>query len=49
LKRKEVAIGAYDATAIKWPIHFKMENLKFAPLGFGEEMEPKEILEKHMS
>jgi len=49
-KRDFAAIGVYDYDKIKWPIRyttFKPTELKFAPLGFEEEMTLKEILEKH--
>jgi phenylalanyl-tRNA synthetase beta chain len=48
--RKEIAIGVYDFDKIKPPIRFtttKPDGIKFIPLGFTEEMTPREILEKH--
>ncbi len=48
--RKEVAAGYYNLDKIKTPIKFttvKPNDVKFAPLGFVEEMTPKEILQKH--
>jgi len=49
-KRKRISIGIYSLSKINFPVHYKAigpEDLKFVPLGFDEEMTPKEILEKH--
>jgi len=48
--RSEVAVGAYDYHKIKPPIRFMPvapDGLRFAPLGFSEEMTPAKILKKH--
>ena len=47
-KRREIAIGVYNADRIKWPITFKLsEGEKFVPLGMDREMGPEEILREH--
>lgn len=49
-KRKEAAIGIYDFDKITWPINyttFKPESLSFQPLGMVDEMNLKQIIEKH--
>ena len=48
--RREVAIGVYDLSRIKFPITYKAispEGIKFIPLDYKDKMTPKEILEKH--
>lgn len=48
--RSFAAIGVYDFDKIKFPIRYttvKPEGIKFIPLGFNEEMTPREILEHH--
>ena len=49
-KRELVAIGIYDLSKIKFPVHYKGvagSGIKFVPLGFEEEMSLDEILAKH--
>jgi phenylalanyl-tRNA synthetase beta chain len=49
-KRQKVAIGLYNYSKIKFPIHYKAvqpEKIKFIPLDFKKEMDLKEILEEH--
>ena len=49
-KRKKMAIGIYPLEHIKLPIHFKADNpqkIRFRPLESSEEMNAKELLEKH--
>jgi len=48
--RELIAIGVYDASKITFPVYykgFKEKEIKFAPLGFSEQMNLGEILEKH--
>lgn len=48
--RKEVAIGVYDLSRIKFPVKYtttKPDGIRFIPLGSRDKMTPKEILEKH--
>lgn len=48
--RDLIAIGIYDASLIKLPIHYKgvkPEDIRFAPLDFEEKMNLREIIEKH--
>lgn len=48
--RREVAIGVYDKDKINFPLFFfakRPEEIIFTPLGFNEEMNAIEILEKH--
>ncbi len=49
-KRKKVAIGIHDLDKVVPPFKYSTvepEGIKFVPLGFSEEMTPREILEKH--
>jgi phenylalanyl-tRNA synthetase beta chain len=49
-KRKKTSIGFYDLDKIKSPVLYTTVDpsaIKFVPLGFSEEMNPKQILEKH--
>lgn len=49
-KRKDIAIGIYKLEKIKFPLQYKAvksENMKFIPLGEEEDMNLKQILEKH--
>ncbi len=49
-KRKEVAIGTHNLDLIKFPVYYKnfnLDEIKFKPLYFNQEMSLKEILEKH--
>lgn len=49
-KRKKTSIGFYDLDKIRFPVIYTTvapKDVKFVPLGFSEEMSPKEILEKH--
>ena len=48
--RKKIAIGIHDFDKINPPFYYKEikgDELKFEPLGYNEEMTPKEILQKH--
>jgi phenylalanyl-tRNA synthetase beta chain len=48
--RELIAIGVYDASKIEFPLYykgFKEKEITFAPLGFSEQMDLGEILEKH--
>jgi phenylalanyl-tRNA synthetase beta chain len=48
--RYDVAIGVYDFDKLVPPVTYtsvKPSEMKFVPLGFSEEMTPKEILERH--
>jgi len=49
-KRAKSSIGIYNYEMIKFPVKYKAvgkEDIKFVPLGFSEQMTPKEILESH--
>ncbi len=49
-QRREAAMGVYDASAIKFPVHYravKPKEKKFVPLGFEEEMDLDAILAQH--
>jgi phenylalanyl-tRNA synthetase beta chain len=49
-KRQKVAIGVYNYSKIKFPVHYKAvqpDKIKFTPLEFKKEMDLKEILEEH--
>ncbi|KXA99179.1 hypothetical protein AKJ42_03615 [candidate division MSBL1 archaeon SCGC-AAA261C02] len=48
--RSKISIGAYDLDKVTPPIRYttvKPKERKFAPLEFGEELTPAEILQKH--
>ncbi|MCS7123333.1 MAG: phenylalanine--tRNA ligase beta subunit-related protein, partial [Candidatus Aenigmarchaeota archaeon] len=48
--RKKASIGLYNFDLIKFPIFYKAlepEKIKFVPLEFEEELNGREILEKH--
>lgn len=48
--RKKASIGLYNLDLIKFPVHYKAlepEKIKFVPLYFNEELNGREILEKH--
>ncbi|MEM7823728.1 MAG: phenylalanine--tRNA ligase subunit beta [Candidatus Aenigmatarchaeota archaeon] len=48
--RKKASIGLYNLDLIKFPVYYKAlepEKIKFVPLYFNEELNGKEILEKH--
>ncbi|UCH69618.1 MAG: phenylalanine--tRNA ligase subunit beta [Candidatus Bathyarchaeota archaeon] len=48
--RRRTSIGLYDFDLISPPLHYsvaKPKRVSFVPLGFGEKMTLKEILEKH--
>ncbi len=48
--RELIAIGVYDASHMKLPIHYRAadpDKTSFAPLGFEEKMTLREVLEKH--
>lgn len=49
-KRKKVAIGVFNYSKIKFPLHYKAvqpNKIKFIPLGYKKEMNLNEILEEH--
>ncbi len=49
-KRQKVSIGLYSYKRIKFPVYYKAvkpDSVSFVPLGFKEEMNLSEILEKH--
>ncbi|MCD5390864.1 phenylalanine--tRNA ligase subunit beta [candidate division NPL-UPA2 bacterium] len=49
-KRRRVAIGVYEASAIKFPVRygaFGPKSYRFVPLGLDDEMDLKDILKKH--
>jgi len=49
-RRKEVAIGTHNLDLIKFPVYYKnfdLDEIKFKPLYFDQEMSLREILEKH--
>ncbi len=49
-KRKKAAIGFHDLDKIKFPLYYRAEEpekIRFVPLGFQEEMNGREILQKH--
>ncbi|WP_423792339.1 phenylalanine--tRNA ligase subunit beta [Methanocaldococcus indicus] len=46
--RKKVAIGVHDFDKVQPPFYYKeVEDIRFVPLGFDEELSAREILEKH--
>jgi len=48
--RRKVSIGLYDMRGIRFPIRYTavpVDGVRFRPLDTGEEMTPREILEKH--
>ncbi len=48
--RKDIAIGIYNLSKIKFPVYYKAykpDGIKFVPLGFEEQMNLSEILKKH--
>ncbi len=49
-RRRKASIGVYDLDRVKPPIRYTTvgpDEIKFAPLGFSEEMTPAEIIERH--
>ncbi|MFA5303254.1 MAG: phenylalanine--tRNA ligase subunit beta [Candidatus Nanoarchaeia archaeon] len=49
-KRAKSSIGIYNYEMIKFPVKYKAigrEDVKFVPLGFNEELTPKQIFELH--
>jgi phenylalanyl-tRNA synthetase beta chain len=49
-KRKKLAIGLYDLDLIKLPVTYdalKPESIKFIPLGMTQELNGRQILQKH--
>ncbi len=49
-KRKKIAIGVFNYSKIKFPLHYKAvqpNKIKFIPLGYKKEMDLNEILEEH--
>ncbi|MBI2133248.1 phenylalanine--tRNA ligase subunit beta [Candidatus Woesearchaeota archaeon] len=49
-KRQKVSIGLYSYKRIKFPVSYKAarpESVRFVPLGFSEEMDLSEIIERH--
>lgn len=49
-KRELIAIGIYDLSGIRFPIHYKAvtpDSIRFVPLEFEEEMVLSEILTRH--
>ncbi len=49
-KRQQIAIGIYSSKKIKFPLKYdavEPDSVKFVPLGSGEEVSLKQILQKH--
>ncbi len=49
-KRQQIAIGIYSRKKIRFPLKYdavEPDSVKFAPLGSGEDMNLKQILQKH--
>ncbi|HEX9636362.1 MAG TPA: phenylalanine--tRNA ligase subunit beta [Acidobacteriota bacterium] len=49
-RRKTVSMGIYRAERIRFPVHYRMvepRSVRFVPLGFEEEMNLQQILERH--
>jgi len=49
-RRREAAMGVYDASAVKFPVHYRAadpDDTAFVPLGFERELSLRTILREH--